>query len=42
MSMRFTLNETSCFGRGAREELADEIRKRGFKNEYFREFRSNY
>ena len=30
MSMRFTLNETSCFGRGAREELAEEIKKRGF------------
>lgn len=31
MSVRFMLNETSYFGRGAREELAGEISKRGFK-----------
>ena len=31
MSTRFVLNETSYFGRGAREELAGEIKKRGFK-----------
>ena len=31
MSTRFVLNETSYFGRGAREELAGEIIKRGFK-----------
>ena len=31
MSMRFVLNETSYFGKGAREELAGEIKKRGFK-----------
>ena len=30
MSTRFVLNETSYFGRGARLELADEIKKRGF------------
>ena len=30
MSMRFVLNETSYFGKGAREELAGEIKKRGF------------
>ena len=28
--MRFVLNETSYFGKGAREELAGEIKKRGF------------
>ena len=28
---KFVLNETSYFGKGAREELPDEIRKRGFK-----------
>ena len=31
MSMKFVLNETSYFGKGAREELVDEIQKRGFK-----------
>ena len=31
MSNRFVLNETSYFGKGAREELANEIKKRGFK-----------
>lgn len=31
MSERFVLNETSYFGKGAREELAGEIKKRGFK-----------
>lgn len=31
MSTRFVLNETSYFGKGAREELANEIEKRGFK-----------
>jgi len=31
MSQRFVLNETSYFGRGAREELANEIKTRGFK-----------
>lgn len=30
MSMKFVLNETSYFGKGAREELANEIQKRGF------------
>ena len=30
MSTKFVLNETSYFGRGAREELAEEIIKRGF------------
>ena len=30
MSTRFILNETSYFGKGAREELAEEIKKRGF------------
>ena len=28
---KFVLNETSCFGNGAREVLAEEITKRGFK-----------
>ena len=28
---KFVLNETSYFGKGAREELPREIRKRGFK-----------
>ena len=28
---KFVLNETSYFGKGAREELPGEIRKRGFK-----------
>lgn len=31
MSTKFVLNETSYFGKGAREELANEIKKRGFK-----------
>ena len=31
MSMKFVLNETSYFGKGAREELGGEIQKRGFK-----------
>jgi len=31
MSERFILNETSYFGRGSREELAQEIKTRGFK-----------
>ena len=31
MSERFVLNETSYFGRGARAELANEIKSRGFK-----------
>ena len=31
MSTKFVLNETSYFGRGAREELAGEIKRRGFK-----------
>ena len=31
MSVKFTLNETSYFGKGAREELPGEIQKRGFK-----------
>ena len=31
MSMRFMLNETSYFGKGSREELPEEIKKRGFK-----------
>lgn len=31
MSTRFVLNETSYFGKGSREELAGEIKKRGFK-----------
>ena len=31
MSTRFMLNETSYFGRGAREELAGELKKRNFK-----------
>ena len=31
MSTKFVLNETSYFGKGAREELAGEISKRGFK-----------
>ena len=30
MAERFVLNETSYFGKGAREELAVEIKKRGF------------
>ena len=31
MSTKFVLNETSYFGKGAREELSVEINKRGFK-----------
>ena len=31
MSTRFILNETSYFGKGARKELPEEIKKRGFK-----------
>ena len=31
MSMKFVLNETSYFGKGARKELSEEIKKRGFK-----------
>ncbi len=31
MSTKFVLNETSYFGKGAREELSGEINKRGFK-----------
>ena len=31
MSTKFVLNETSYFGQGARENLAGEILKRGFK-----------
>ena len=31
MSTRFVLNETSYFGKGAREELKTEIERRGFK-----------
>ena len=31
MAIRFVLNETSYFGNGAREVLAEEITKRGFK-----------
>ncbi|MGN1298824.1 MAG: lactaldehyde reductase [Candidatus Scatovivens sp.] len=31
MSEKIVLNETSYFGKGAREVLADEIKKRGFK-----------
>ena len=31
MSVKFVLNETSYFGKGAREELGGEIKKRGFK-----------
>ena len=31
MSEKFVLNETSYFGKGAREELTNEIRNRGFK-----------
>ena len=34
MAVRFTLNETSYFGKGAREELAQEIKNRGFKKEF--------
>ena len=34
MSVRFVLNETSYFGKGAREELAPEIKNRGFKKAF--------
>ena len=30
MSTKFVLNETAYFGKGSREELANEIKKRGF------------
>ena len=30
MAEKFVLNETSYFGRGAREELSNEIKTRGF------------
>ena len=35
MANRFILNETSYFGAGARESLADEIKARGFKKILF-------
>jgi lactaldehyde reductase len=35
MAERFILNETSYFGRGCREVLGDEIRKRGYKRILF-------
>lgn len=35
MANRFILNETSYFGAGARESLADEIKARGFKKVLF-------
>ena len=35
MVTKFVLNETSYFGKGAREVLAEEINKRGFKNVLF-------
>ena len=31
MSYRFILNETAYFGRGARQELYAEVKKRGYK-----------
>ena len=31
MAERFVLNETSYFGRGAREVLGNEIKSRGFR-----------
>lgn len=34
MSVRFMLNETSYFGKGTREELAPEIKNRGFKKAF--------
>ena len=34
MSVRFMLNETSYFGKGAREELEPEIKNRGFKKAF--------
>ena len=34
MSVRFMLNETSYVGKGAREELAPEIKNRGFKKAF--------
>ena len=34
MAVRFMLNETSYFGKGAREELAPEIKNRGFKKAF--------
>ncbi len=35
MANRFVLNETSYFGAGARESLAEEIKTRGFKKIFF-------
>ena len=35
MSTKFVLNETSYFGKGARAELAEEIKKRGFNKAWF-------
>lgn len=35
MVTKFVLNETSYFGKGAREELATEIKTRGFKKVFF-------
>ena len=32
MANRVVLNETSYFGRGARENVVNEINSRGFKN----------
>ena len=34
MSIKFVLNETSYFGKGAREELPGEIRKRRFNKAF--------
>ena len=34
MSMKFVLNETSYFGKGSRNELSGEIKKRDFKNRW--------
>lgn len=34
MSFKFTLNETSYFGKGTREELGGEIKNRGFKKAF--------
>ena len=31
MAVKFVLNETSYFGKGAREELSGEIKKRRYK-----------
>ena len=35
MSMKFVLNETSYFGKGSRNELSGEIKKRDFKKVFF-------